>query len=244
MASSLINAIKLSHDDYKKAVKFAMKLWYADKPKGDWRSTGTKRDIGKYITDHSMGKLAEIGFVKFLEVNWKISAKLDFDIHKGSSNIDKGDLFEISYNGKNIEPQASIDVKSTKIGSVWAMIDLKEFNNREYGAYVWVKVDLPLNHLARPIFNAVQNGNMKEIEGLIPSLKTVNAEVAGFSYRDDVEQWQVFKRGNHVYDPSNTKRRLFSAKTDNKACPISKLRNSENDWNELIKKLCGINNAQ
>jgi len=42
--------IKLSHDDYKNAVKFAMKLWYAGKPKGDWRSTGTKRDVGKHTT--------------------------------------------------------------------------------------------------------------------------------------------------------------------------------------------------
>jgi len=50
MAGQLITTIKLSHDDYKNAVKFAMKLWYAGKPKGDWRSTGTKRDVGKHTT--------------------------------------------------------------------------------------------------------------------------------------------------------------------------------------------------
>jgi len=244
MASRLITTIELLHDDYKKAVKFAMKLWYADKPKGDWRSTGTKRDIGKYITDHSMGKLAEIGFEKFLEVNWGISAKLDFDIHPGTLSIDRGDLVEINYKGKNIRPLISIDVKSTKSGSLWAMIDLQEFENRQYDAYVWVKVDLPLNHLARPIFEAVRNGNMGEIEALIPSLETVNAEVIGFSYKYDVDKWHEFKRGDYVFDPAGHRRRLFSVKTDNKACPISVLRSSESDWNELIERLCGVNNAQ
>jgi hypothetical protein len=243
MAGQLITTIKLSHDDYKNAVKFAMKLWYAGKPKGDWRSTGTKRDIGKYITDHSMGKLAEIGFAKFLKVNWGIGAKLDFHIHPGTLSIDSGDLVEINWKGKNIRPQISIDVKSTKSGSLLAMVDLHEFNNRKYDAYAWVKVDLPLNHLARPIFEAVRNGNVEEIEALIPSLEDVNAEVIGFAYRNDVDKWAEIKKGDPVVDP-NSQRRLFIAKTDNKTCPISQLRSPESDWNELIERVCGVKNAR
>jgi len=85
----MITTIKLTHDDYKQAVKFAMKLWYIGKPKGDWRSTGTQRDIGKYITDHSIGKLGEISFARFLEINWRVGAELDFNIHPGQSSIDQ-----------------------------------------------------------------------------------------------------------------------------------------------------------
>lgn len=119
------------------------------------------------------------------------------------------------------------------------MIDLQEFNNRKYDAYVWVKVRLPLHHLARPIFEAVRNSNMKEIEALIPSLEVVDSEIIGFAYRDDIDRWDEFKKGDSVFDPSNPKKKLFDVKKDNKACPISQLRSSENDWKELVERICG-----
>ena len=231
--------IELIHQDYESAVKFAMKLWYAGKPKGDWRSTGTKRDIGKYITDHSLGKLAELGFAEFLKVNWGIEAVLDFKIHPGTFNVDKGDLVKIKCGGRKIKPRISIDIKSTKKGSLWAMVDLHEFNNREYNAYAWVKVDLPLNHLARPIFEAVRSRNMKEIEALIPSLKIIGTEVIGFAYREDVESWREINKGSNVFDPNNPRKKLFTAKTDNKANPAVELRNSKKEWEKLIRKLWG-----
>lgn len=244
MMGNLITAIKLSHGDYKKAVKFAMKLWYAGKPKGDWRSTGTQRNIDKYITDHYIGKLAEMAFAKFLEVDWKISAKLDFDVHPGSLSVDSGDLVEIDCYGNNIKPQISINVKSTKINSLWAMVDLHQFSNRKYDVYVWVKVDLPLNHLGCPIFNAVRNGNMEEIEKLITSLEIIDAEVIRFAWRKEIEEdWREFKKGESVLDPNNLKRKLFTAKTDNKACPIRHMKKSKGDWKELMKKLCNVKNA-
>jgi len=231
--------MELTHQDYESAVKFAMKLWYAGKPKGDWRSTGTKRDIGKYITDHSLGKLAELGFAKFLEANWGIKAVLDFKIHPGIFNVDKGDLVKIKCGGRKINPRISIDIKSTKKGSLWAMVDLNEFNNRKYNAYGWVKVDLPLNHLARPIFEAVRNGNMEEVEELIPSLEIICAEVIGFAYREDVENWEEINKGSNVFDPDNPRKKLFTAKTDNKANSTAKLRNSKKEWEKLIRRLCG-----
>lgn len=135
MGKNLTTKFKLSYEDYKKAVKFAIKLWYAGKPKSDWRSTGTRRDIGKYITDHSIGKLAKIAFAKFLKVNWGIRANLDFDIHPGTLSTDSGDLIEINCNGIDIKPLINIDVKSTKMGALWAMVDLHEFNNRKYDCF-------------------------------------------------------------------------------------------------------------
>ena len=78
---------------------------------------------------------------------------------------------------------------------------------------------------------------------LIPSLEVVNAEVIGFAWRDEVEKWREFKKGEDVYDPNNPKRKLFSVKTENKACPIIGLKKSESDWKELIGKLCGVENA-
>lgn len=63
-----------------------------------------------------------------------------------------------------------------------------------------------LNYIARPIFDAVQNGNMEEIEKLIPSLEIIDAEVIGFVWRKEIEKKQMkFKKDEGVFDTSNPK---------------------------------------
>lgn len=85
---------------------------------------------------------------------------------------------------------------------------------------------------------------MKEVDKLIPSLEIIDVEVIGFAWREEVESWRKFKKGERVFDPNSTKRKLFIAKTDNKACPIYQLRNSKNDWEELTESLCDVKNAR
>jgi len=230
-------AVVLTREDYKKSVKFALSLWYAGKPKGDWRITGTKRDLGGYITNWAEGKLAEVAFGKFLESNWGVKAELDFGVYPGAQAVDRGDIVAVEIGGVKQTPGIKIDVKSTKPASLWAMVDLREFNSRHYDAYVWVKVGLPLNHLARPVFEAVKNRNLTEIESRIPSLEQINAEIAGFAYREEVEKWRVFRRGEAVPDPARPKKKLFTPKTDNKAAPLTSLRNSDEEWRELVGKI-------
>jgi len=239
-------SVYLTHDDYIRSIKFAMKLWYAGKPVGDWRSTGTRRGLGQYVTDHTQGKLAEIAFAKLLQENWAIKAELDFDIHPGTQTIDTGDLVAIEASGVKMKPGIKVDIKATKPTSLWAMVDLKEFSNRRYDAYIWIKVSLPLNHLAKPIFDAVRNGNLMEIEAKVPTLKEIKAELAGFAYREDIEGqglfaggWRKIQKGETVCDPDRPKRQLFSAKTDNYASLIKKLRKSEVEWQELLHKITG-----
>ena len=152
---------------------------------------------------------------------------------------DRGDIVAVEIEGVKRTPGIKIDVKSMKPASLWAMVDLREFNSRRYDAYVWVKVGLPLNHLARPVFEAVKNRGLTEIESRISSLEQVNAEVAGFAYREEVEKWRVFRRGEVVPEPARFKKRLFTAKTDNKAAPLSDLRNSDEDWKGPVGKILG-----
>jgi len=231
--------VLLTSEDYVRSVKFALKLWYAEKPKSDWRSTGTIRDLGDYITDWAEGKLAEIAFGKFLESNWGIKVDLDFNVYRGPRAIDRGDVAAIEVGGIKREPKIKMDVKSTKPDSKWATVDLKEFEKRRYDVYVWVKVGLPLDHFARPIFEALRGENLIEIESKIPPfpLKQIEAEIAGFAYREDVEKWQTIKAGSFVCDPQDQKKKLFKAKTDNRAAPLRDLRNSVEEWNELVKKI-------
>jgi len=145
----------------------------------------------------------------------------------------------VEANGKKRTPGIKIDVKSTRKTSKWALLDLKEFENRPYEVYIWFKVGLPLNHLARPIFKAVRNHNLDEIEKMIPKLEEIEVEPAGIEYRGEIESnGEKFMRGDDVYNPNSSKKgKLFTAKTDNIGVPISKLKNEDDDWNNLIKKI-------
>ena len=77
------------------------------------------------------------------------------------------------------------------------------------------------------------------MEKLIPALEEINTEMIGFVYREDAEKWREFHRGNIIHDPIKTKRKLFTAKTENKACPINSLRNTKDEWKELLQKTVG-----
>lgn len=236
----------LTSEDYKKAVKFAMKLYYTNgKPRGDWRNTGTQRGLGTYITDFAIGKLAEIGFSKFLKINWAMEASLDFNIYPGGQTTDKGDILSVKSGGVEKTPSLKVDVKATKPNSKWAMLDKKEFENRPYGAYAWVKINLRPDHIARPIYEAVRNGNLQEIADKIPKTEEIECNIQGYLYRDEATtKGIIFNKGDEVYDPysrigprSGKRKRMFFAKTDNIAITFETLKNSEEDWQEFIKKL-------
>ncbi|MCD5390819.1 hypothetical protein LR007_03025 [candidate division NPL-UPA2 bacterium] len=236
----LIREISLTYEDYLKAVKFALKLWFAGKAIGDWRAA-RRRDLGKYITDHASGKLAEIAFCRFLEANWNLKAEADFEVYPGARAIDKGDIACIEID-RAFKMPPPIDVKATKPGSEWAFVELREFKKRAYWIYVWILVDLPLAHLAKPVYEAVRNKNLAEIETsisqLADQLKEIEAVVSGFKYREELEaEGREFKRGDEVPDPEDPSRSLFTAGAGNIGVPIADLRNSESDWKELIEKL-------
>lgn len=173
------------------------------------------------------GEACGISFCKFLKANWSVKAKIDFSIRLGSQAVDSGDLFCIEYLGFRRSPGLKIDVKSTTEKSKWAVVDLREFNNRYCDAYVWAVVFLTQDRLARPIFNAVRNGNLTEIEHLIPSISELNAQIAGFSYREDLSGLKEIRRGQKVFDPDKPSKALITDKTENKALSIKSLINKE-----------------
>ncbi|MCL0094454.1 hypothetical protein M1N58_00950 [Dehalococcoidales bacterium] len=197
--------------------------------------------MGDYITDHASGKLAEITFCRFLQANWNLKAEADFEIYPGARAVDKGDIACVEIDGAFKAPPP-IDVKTTKPGSKWAFVELREFERRAYRIYVWVLVDLPLAHLAKPVYEAVRNKNLAEIEAYISQLadqlKEIKAEAAGFKYREELEaEGEEFEKGDEVWDPEDPSRLLFTARAGNIGVPIAVLRNSESDWKELIENL-------
>lgn len=231
--------VNLTREDYIKALKFALKLRYAGKAVGDWRSTGTRRTLGQYMTDHASGKMAEMAFAKFLKANFGLEAEIDLKIYPGAQAIDRGDIASLKRGAKKFDPELKIDVKATGKTSKWLLVDQREFDNRFYDAYVAVMVNLPKNHLAEPIYEAIRNGNLEELEDKIPKIRSVEALVAGFAYRKEVASGEPFSRGDSVWDPDKPSRILFSAKTNNLGIPLDALRHTKSDWNRLVSKMCG-----
>ena len=230
--------ISLSKEDYFTCLNFALKMWYSgSKSVIDYRSTGTRRDIGDYCTDFIGGKLAEIAFAKFLAENYDIEAGVDFSLYPGITAVDKSDLAWICQKGgKKKKPGIKIDVKGTKPTSKYFLVDAREFNNRPYDAYVMVLVDLPGDHLIRALRDYIPLPD--DLKNEIKSLDVVDAKIAGFCWRSDLENEQNFyPSGTVMTDPEKPSRKLFKLKVDNVGFPIRSLRHSYKEWKSLVKAL-------
>lgn len=88
-------------------------------------------------------------------------------------------------------------------------MNFAELNKRCYDAYAWAKVALPLNHLSRPVLEAMRNEKLVEVGIKVPALKKTDAEVVGFECRGAVEEWKVTCGGETIFDPDNPKRGAF-----------------------------------
>ena len=116
----------------------------------DFASTGVKRDVGDYVNDITIGKLAEMAVKRFLQEQYGLEVDLDFDFYEDASQIDDGDIRWIkTKDGIRIaRPQLHpVDIKSTKGSSKWLLIRKEEFENRVYDMYISVKVSIPESHL-------------------------------------------------------------------------------------------------
>ena len=116
----------------------------------DFASTGVKRDVGDYVNDITIGKLAEMAVKRFLQEQYGFEVDLDFDFYEDASQIDDGDIRWIKTKDgiKIARPQLHpVDIKSTKGSSKWLLIRKEEFENRVYDMYISVKVSIPESHL-------------------------------------------------------------------------------------------------
>jgi len=143
--------VSLSEEDYIQCVLFALASYYNNiQTTMDFASTGVKRDVGDYVNDITIGKLAEMAVKRFLQEQYGLEVDLDFDFYEDASQIDDGDIRWIkTKDGIRIaRPQLHpVDIKSTKGSSKWLLIRKEEFENRVYDMYISVKVSIPESHL-------------------------------------------------------------------------------------------------
>ena len=228
--------VVLSLDEYRECLFFALRMWYLGKKTTlDWRRAG-KRDIGDYINDHVEGKLAEMAFAKMLKERYGIEASIDLEVRPGARVINETDIKLVTVGGERRRPRIKIDVKSTTPESKYLLIDAREFMNRRYDAYVLVLVDLPRDHLVR--FLADRFEMPPDLRQVVAPLSSIEAIIAGFAYREDVERrGKLYRAGERLPDPDNPKRKLVQLKVDNYGLLISSLRKDDKDWDELVRKL-------
>jgi len=215
---------------------FALRMWYGGRKSTlDWRRTG-RRDIGKYMSDHVQGKLAEVGFAKMLRDRYRISAEVDLEVRPGIQVVNETDIKMVTVGGERRRPRIKIDVKATTPRSKYLLVDSLEFQNRRYDAYVLVAVNLPKDHLVR--FVAEKMGLPPDLRELITPLNTIDVNILGFAYRGDIEtRGKLYKAGEWLVDPKNPKRKLVQLKVDNYGLLITELRTSDRDWDALVNKL-------
>jgi hypothetical protein len=234
-------SIALTREDYIKCLSFSLKMWYSES-KGvvDFRSTGTKRDIGKYCTDFIIGKLAEIAFAKFMEEEYGITIGLDFNLHPGITAVDKTDILWVRHGCATAPrpPSLRVDVKGTKPTSKYFLVDAREYRNRPYDAYVMVFVDMPSDHLIRAVADLLElPADLKE---KIKPLKNIEAKIVGFCWRADLEnQGKHYSAGTVLEDPEKPRKKLFTLKVDNIGFPVSNLRKTKSDWRKLALSIAG-----
>lgn len=216
----LFYIISLPEEDYVQCVLFALASYYNNiQTTMDFASTGVKRDVGDYVNDITIGKLAEMAVKRFLHTRYKIEADLDFDFYEDASQIDDGDIRWIkTKDGQKIcRPQLHpVDIKSTKGTSKWLLIRKEEFENRRYDMYISVKVSIPESHLVDflggekidvMVASLKDNSELskKHMEMLTANLKRkheglfpIKAEVMGWIARDELIEKVEKQRNSHA----------------------------------------------
>jgi len=183
---SLSFKVSLDRSDYERCLEFILKLWYLwGGITTDFRGSGVKRDIGKYIHDQIGGKLAEVTVQKIMK-NYGIEAKLGFEKYASREDMKQGDIEEIKEaSGGWRPPKLKVEVKDTKPSSEWWLIPRNEWNDRVMDVYVLVNLDLPLDDLIKYFRKSLKITD-PELESTITELTELPAEIVAIYFRNDL----------------------------------------------------------
>jgi len=180
----------LDRSDYKRCLEFVLNLYYLwDAPRGDFRSSGQERDIGKYINDHIGGKLAEVAVQKILAIQG-LDVKVGFERYTEQRELHQGDIEGVRNNfepGPYRQPNLTVQIKETKPRNRWWTIPWNEWTRARQDVYVLVRVGFPLDHLIRH-FKPNLCGMSDELLAAIPESLAMNAVVEAVYYQDELER--------------------------------------------------------
>lgn len=225
---------ELGPDDYRRCLEFALRRFYADSNTTNFRGV-TRRDAGDYVTDTVEGKLGEIAFQRFLEHEFSLRIRLDFD--PGAGGVIGHDINHVGFqrgggNWTYHDPQLTVGIKATKFWNYWLLISENEAEEpaRSSEAYVLCRVDLPPDHVFR--FLRDHNG-LSSMSSAIPEFNwPLQGEVAGFAWHDELT--------NDASPLGEKKTRVagMSLARPNWAVKTGYLHRRDECWSEFAARLC------
>lgn len=223
--------VNLALPEYEKCFEFAIKMAYSGKASHGVGIRGVRSEV-QMSDDFILGILAEHGVQKFLKHKFNVDIKLDMEVHP--EHITPQDFDGISENGKTRDVKIGVAVKSSKWKSCFNIIPPIEYENatRKSDVYIFVRVGLPSDHLFRILrehsfFKKVKDF-LEKSEGFrrIKELKEIPIWIAGFSYHEELEKVTEIPGQKFTGNPDY---RYVKS--------VGKMHNSDDDWEELIKKL-------
>lgn len=180
----------LSPQEYAKCLDFALAIHFRGYSSIDFGSP-RQREFGQKVANWIRGQLGELAFANFCREKLGFDIELDFEMHP---KIVPQDVIAIIKNGKKITPHNRIAIKATKHTNVSLVLGRNEveLSNRQSDVYVFVRVNLPDDHLLRigrnEIVGILKNQQHYDLyKDKIEELKNIQTEIAGFAYRQDLE---------------------------------------------------------
>ncbi len=212
-------------EGYYKCLDFAFVQHFNGYVLSDWGS-GRQREFGQKMTNWTRGLLAEVAFEIFLK-KFGCEVKLDFDLHE---EFVPQDIVGIMENGGYRNPRIGVGIKSSKKKNASLVLSPQEVEDdyRKSDVYVFVRVDLPDDHLIRLLPNAfkklVKGQQHYELyENKFDLLESVRCEIAGWCVKDDLDyvtRIPGYDFGSYRYVKQT-----------------GKLRRSVQEWESLVKML-------
>lgn len=218
--------VSLDRADYLRCLDFAINSFYRYPSTSDFGSA-QQRDAGKFISNFVIGKLGEIAVKKFLEREFQVEVRLDFEMREAVVGQDIGEIARQRRGGRVYNPpRLRIAIKTTKLKNVWLVVPRNEAEDtqRYSDIYILSRVDLHLNHMIRLLRD---HESLAHLADTIPVFGVMIAEVCGFVERE-------FLLSTSVVD------QLPSPRQDIQPSYIRRsgdLKSTRSDWQRLVDRL-------
>jgi hypothetical protein len=209
--------------EYEQCLNFGLNMAYNIK---NTSGTGIRGVRSKMQTadDFTFGVLAEIGFQKFIKEKFNININLDLEVH--TEKITPQDI--ISITEANLERPCNIKVaiKSSKIKSCFNIIKPLEFddNNRNSDIYVFIRVNLPDDHIFSYLNRKHNIFKGAIFEKQISNLNEIQIWVCGFNRRED------FRKVNEIPGQKFDDGHRYVVST-------FEMKNTNEDWLKILSEL-------
>ena len=244
------NLFALDMRDYMKCLHFAVGSLYKYCSVAGC-ATSNSSELAKVVDSFMLQKLGETAFQKFMDKNFKIFIKFEFEFHE---EVVSQDVTEIALPGKwfsvyNPPERLRLTVKTIEMGNSRLVVPEPEVEYRRHhhliDVYVMVRVELPPDHLFRvlgessrlrlgirreetsfPRFEFLEaDSGITAEEVLIPQLESIQAEIVGYAWLSELLGAGV--------QPGITAQELQPSYY----LPTGNLRRGDSEWRKLIELL-------